>query len=149
MITKRFHGLTERIEAVLMTYIKRVRQNISKGTVIALTVAVLFTASGGDALASLILLDPMEAVHPSRVIRGGEIVKGRQGSGWRATLEQDDEVAGVVHQSIDYRKSIINGTRGTLDFLIERVEPSGNAVKFETLAAFVNSDNFQAGKYDP
>jgi len=131
-----------------MKFNPSIRQKIFKDGLTVLTVIILLLAADGNGLASLLLLDSLGAEHSSRVLRGGEIVQGRQETGWRATVEQDDEIAGTVHQSIDYVETIIDSAGGTLDFIIERVEPAGDAVKYETLAAFVNPDTFEVGKYD-
>jgi len=127
---------------------KFVLQKICKGGLIVLTAITFLVVADDNGLASLLLMDSMGPEHQSRVIRGGEILKNRQGPGWRATTEQGDEVSGKVHQSIDYVETIINGSNGTLDFIVERVEPVGDAVKYETLAAFVNPDTFEIGKYN-
>jgi biotin carboxyl carrier protein len=89
--------------------------------------------------ASAILMDDAGRQKQGKVIRGGKVVDVKGMAGWKANLTQEEELAQRTSEVLEYGDLSWDLPVGTLDLLVERREPDGLPVKYETLFALRDS----------
>lgn len=105
---------------------------------VGLSAILVLLLPAGISHGGRILIDSPGNPYSGRTKSGLEVVGTSSGQGWRATTTQEEEVETGVEQALEYPNIFLNPQSGTLDLLVQRIEPVGQAVKYEALASFEN-----------
>ena len=112
-----------------------VKRTITLVITAVLTAAVIGLWAASSAAEPVFLFSADRAAS-AVTIQGGELLATPQGKGWKALSSQQEEAARVPEHVIGRKGVQVKPEEGTIDILVERMEPLGEPVRFETLVAF-------------